>query len=356
MTSRLALCLPATLALLAAPAAAQDLPQPEFYGQITLPSGLSMGGVTFGGISDLTVNPETGHILAISDDRIENGPARFYELALEAAEGILTLDIVATHELSDETGAAFGEKGADPEGIAFDDVSGRLFWSSERDAEGVPAIYVAAADGTGTEKVTLPDGYLPGEVTGIYGNLGFEGLTLSPDGQWLIAATESALQQDGPIATLEAGTLSRILMIDAATLEPAEEYLYPVEAIYEPPTGEESWNDNGVSAIAFGPDNQLFVVERSFASGAGNHIRVYLADIEGATDVAAGGIEGATPVSKSLWFEIGEGDFGGLDIDNIESLTFLPEIDGEPAFLIASDDNFNPATQFSQFVVFTIPR
>ncbi|MGZ9809594.1 esterase-like activity of phytase family protein [Pseudoroseicyclus sp. H15] len=345
------------LAVAALPALAQaDLPAPELYGAITLPSGLALAGTTFGGISDLAVDQATGHILAISDDRVDHGPARFYELALAAADGVVTLDIVATHELTDETGAAIGAKGADPEGIAYDAPTGRLFWSSERDAEGVPAIYVAGLDGTGAAKATLPGAYLPGDGTGIYNNLGFEGLALTNDGQTLVAATESALQQDGPIASLEAGTLSRILMIDAATLQVQAEYLYPVEAIYEAPTGEESWNDNGVSAIAYTPEGELVVVERSFASGQGNHIRFYTVDMAGATDVAAEGTDGATPVSKSLWFEIGEGDFGGLDVDNIESLTFLPEIDGQPAFLIASDDNFNPASQFSQFVVFTIPQ
>jgi hypothetical protein len=59
-------------------------------------------------------------------------------------------------------------------------------------------------------------------------------------------------------------------------------------------------------------------------------------------------------VSKTPWFEINEGDFG-LDIDNIESFAFGPMVDGKQLFFIASDDNFNPGKQFTQFAAFAIP-
>ena len=42
----------------------------------------AIDGVTFGGISDLAFDSETGRYLAISDDRVEKGPARYYELEL----------------------------------------------------------------------------------------------------------------------------------------------------------------------------------------------------------------------------------------------------------------------------------
>jgi hypothetical protein len=48
-----------------------------------------------------------------------------------------------------------------------------------------------------------------------------------------------------------------------------------------------------------------------------------------------------------------EGTFG-LDIDNIESITWGPEIDGAKTLVIASDNNFN-ADQFTQFVVIKLP-
>jgi len=350
----------AVFSVLASPLAAQEaapLPQPEFRGQIVVPSALSLNGVTFGGISDLSYDAGEDRYFAISDDRVEHGPARFYELRLTAGEAAVELDILATHELTQADGSAFGVKGADPEGIAFD--GERIFWSSERDADGKPGIFVAGLDGSGRGEIALPAYYLPDEarVTGIYNNQGFEGLTLSADGSKLIAGIENGLMQDGSKATLQAGSPSRLLVIDTRTLEAVSEYLYPTEAIYTAATAEPAWNDNGLSALAALPDGRLVAVERSFANGVGNLIRFYVVDLGGAQDILGlDKIDPAeiNPVKKTFWFQIDEGDFG-LNIDNIESIAFGPEIDGDRSFVIASDDNFNPATQFTQFAVFTIP-
>jgi Uncharacterized protein conserved in bacteria len=101
-------------------------------------------------------------------------------------------------------------------------------------------------------------------------------------------------------------------------------------------------------------DGRLLTVERSFGSGVGNTIAFYIASLEGATDIAGmESIEGAQPAAKTHWFTIAEGDFG-LDIDNIESVSFGPEVGGRPTLVIASDNNFNPVGQFTQFVVFAV--
>lgn len=116
----------AACCFMAIPAAAQTLPPPALLGQIVVPSGLSINGVAFGGISDLAFDNETGRYFAISDDRVEKGPARYYELELGLTEGVATLNIAAMHELKDETGAAFAPKGIDAEGIALDRKDGKL--------------------------------------------------------------------------------------------------------------------------------------------------------------------------------------------------------------------------------------
>ncbi len=103
-------------------------------------------------------------------------------------------------------------------------------------------------------------------------------------------------------------------------------------------------------------DTHFLTVERSFASGIGNEINFYVAGMDGATDVTGKqtikDIE-VTPLTKQNVFKIDEGDFG-LDIDNIEAITFGPEIDGARTVIIASDNNFNPVGQFSQFVAFKV--
>lgn len=344
-------------ALLAASAALADSPTPEFYGQIVVPSGLSIAGVPFGGISDLSYDASTGRFYAISDDRADHGPARRYDLILTAADkGVVTLDIAGMTELTDETGAAFAPKTTDPEGIAWEGAGNRMFWSTERDAHGVPAVYVTGADGQ-TARLTIPDAYTPDSdgTKGVFNNLAFEALALSQDGSRLFVGTENGLAQDGTKATLEAGSSSRILVIDTASLEPVAEYVYPTEPIFEAATQDPFWNDNGLTAFETLPDGRLIAVERSYAHGLGNHIRFFTVDLSQADNIlGTDDIAAAQTVTKTPWFEIGEGDYG-LDIDNIESIAWGPEIDGKSSFVIASDDNFNPATQFTQFVVFTLP-
>ena len=63
-------------------------------------------------------------------------------------------------------------------------------------------------------------------------------------------------------------------------------------------------------------------------------------------DVVAWAYEQAALLRAGRWSE--------LDIDNIESVTFGPEIDGKRTLVIASDNNFNANGQFTQFVVLSL--
>ena len=102
--------------------------------------------------------------------------------------------------------------------------------------------------------------------------------------------------------------------------------------------------------------DHLVFVERSYVAGVGNHIAFYIASLKGAEDVSKrASIAGARPLDKALWFTLDEGDFGGLDIDNIEAASWGPVIDGEPSLVIASDNNFNQH-QITQFMLFTVPK
>lgn len=357
--SRLGIAVPLALVLMAPVQAAPTLPfsQPELLGQFVVPVGLWLDGKQFGGISGLDYDAANDLYYAISDDRSQNGPARFYVLKIMADDtGVHGIDVVATHVLTDLEGKPFAEKGVDPESIRLAADGKTLFWSSERDEKGMPAIFEADLDGKALRSFSLPEAYLPDAdgTKGIYSNLAFEGLTLSLDGKLLYAGTENALVQDGPKATLEAGSPSRFLALDIASGTVAAEYVYGVDPISFAATAEPGYNDNGLSELEQTADGDFVVVERTFGSGVGNQIRFYVASTAGATDIAgATTISGmdVTQAEKALWFTIGEGDFG-LDIDNVEDFTWGPDIGGKKTFVIASDDNFNPDGQFTQFTVF----
>ena len=90
--------------------------------------------------------------------------------------------------------------------------------------------------------------------------------------------------------------------------------------------------------------------------GVGNRITLYRASFDGASnvkDVPSLASQSVTSLSKKLFLQLNEGDFG-LDIDNIEAITFGPVTDGKRTLILASDNNFNHG-QVSQFIALKLP-
>src|SRR5690606_33090020 len=65
------------------PAAPVSPPRLRLLGETVLPHGLTFEGTTVGGLSALDHDPATGLWVALSDDRSELQPARFYTLRVE---------------------------------------------------------------------------------------------------------------------------------------------------------------------------------------------------------------------------------------------------------------------------------
>lgn len=328
-------------------------------GEFRMSTGLHINGIEFGGISGLERDPASGRYLALSDDRAENGPVRFYEIDLGIdARGISKLEILRTIALTDEQGQPFPRDAVDPEAIRLAP-NGNLVWSSERDQQGRPALYEADRQGRTLRRFTLPDYYMPdpGKTRGVVTNLGHEGLAFSPDGRLVHALLESALAQDGPVANRQEGSLARLLVLDFASGQPVAEYAYRTEPVRLHSPRNPPVEENGVSEILMMPDGQLIVVERTFALGAGNMIHLFRVRPEGGTNVLGRASlkegEPVIPLAKDLLLTLREGDFG-LDLDNIEALALGPMLDGRQTLVFASDNNFNRNGQVTQFIVFAL--
>ncbi len=96
-----------------------------------------------------------------------------------------------------------------------------------------------------------PDGR-PRVTRGIRGNLGFEGMALTPSSETLYLANEQALAQDGPVV-IARGRHQRPDPADGAVRRreaaPTAEYVYAVEKAFAASTDPNSPADNGVSAM-----------------------------------------------------------------------------------------------------------
>ncbi|WP_180897579.1 esterase-like activity of phytase family protein [Martelella soudanensis] len=328
-----------------------------FAGEFAIETGTTIDGVEIGGISGIDYDAGTGHYIAISDDRSQKAPARFYELDIKAGSGgIDHVSVVRTVTLKDKDGSVFAEKTVDPEQIRL--FGDNLIWSSEGDGKAMiaPFVRITSANGDFVRAFTLPEGFAPSEdhATGIRNNNAFESIALLPEGDVLVA-NEAALYQDGPASTLTTASPARIVRYDTESGEPTAQYIYMIDPIPHAPVDGGEWNDNGLSDMMPLDDTRLLVSERSFAQNRGFTIRIFLIDLDGATDVSAiaslrDSEEAIVPVAKSLILDLGA---IGLQPDNIEAMTIGRTEDGAPLLLLASDNNFN-AEQKTQFLAFTI--
>ncbi|KEO51916.1 hypothetical protein TP2_10585 [Thioclava pacifica DSM 10166] len=354
MRPALLLC---ALAFAPLPALAGPLPAPELIGEITLPTGLSIQGVPFGGLSDLSYDARSGQFVAISDAHGDAGRPRIYDLRIAVENGRFSgLDILSMQPLSGPEGADFGAQ-THAGGVVVDPAHDRIFWSAEDDAGAGAGLFVAQNGGGAARAIPLPPSYASqGRPDhGVRSEHPIDALDLSPDGHTLIAATEEALAQDGPVASYSEQSPVRLLMLDSETGQPRAEYIYYTDTIPARPTKFDGPASNGLTALAALPDGRLVTVERGYAAGVGNSVRFYIVSTKGASNVAGEDrIDRIRdrPVHKALWFALSPG-MPGIAVDDLEDIAFGPVIGGRETMLTASDNNFNrhQATRFKLFTV-----
>ena len=194
---------------------------------------------------------------------------------------------------------------------------------------------------------------------GVRQNLGFESAATPPNGRFLFTATEAALVQDGPPATVGAGSPARILRYNLQQQRLDRQYVYWTDPIAEPPVPANQFAVNGLVELLPLNNQFLLALERSFSVGApgtGNTIKLYDVALPGADDVngfdsLALLLDSIEPVEKTLLLDF---DVLGIPLDNIEGMTFGPDLpDGRRSLILVSDNNFSPAA-FTQFLLFAV--
>ncbi|MCB0215516.1 MAG: esterase-like activity of phytase family protein [Caldilineae bacterium] len=367
-------------------AAAQTQPrltvtEVALLGEIRLTPGGTVLGTPLGGLSGITWDPESEAYLALSDDRGSLAPARYYTLRLDLTDGRLEagdLSFSSVVTLTDAAGLPFEPGSIDPEGIALatgGPLAGSRFVSSEGDADASPPIdpFLRAFDAAGRQQAALPvpDHFLPAEggARGVRDNQAFEPLTVSPSGFRLYSGTENALVQDGPAAGPTEGSRSRVLVYGLGSAQiggPAgrllSEHVYPVAPIPVAPEPADGFADNGlVELTALDEAGTLLALERSYAVGVGNTVRLFETSVAGATDVSqldalVDPVSGTPlpverPMPKRLLADIAS---LGIAPDNLEGMTLGPTLpDGRRVLILVSDDNFN-ASQVTQLVALAL--
>jgi len=343
----------------------------EFLGAYTLPK-TNFKDTLVGGLSGLTYDRKKDLFYAVSDDRSDRAPARFYTLKLELDPARPSLRQVVVQDvtiLTQEDGQPFAKNTIDPEGIALSSRES-VFISSEGVVhDGVPP-FIGEFDlktGQLRRKLPIPEAFLPDsdnplQSRGVQDNLAFESLTLNAQAASmkgsepfrLFTATESSLVQDQELSDPKQGAKNRFLHYlvenDRATV--ISEHLYQLDS--KPAYALE----HGLSEmVAIDQAGHFLSLERSFGL-QGFQIKIFQAVSGGATDIST--IEslrdskGIAPIRKRLAKDLNELD---LSLDNLEGMTIGPRLpNGSQSVVLVSDDNFNPLTQVTQFLLFELKR
>ena len=321
---------------------------------------------------------------AIGDDRGENvlPPGVLYEMEIKVyPTGIHSVEVKGVIQLDSDASTAgiqpYAPGELDGEEVLW--MEDGFIVCSERDSENAPWIRKYTHAGELVSDLPIPEKFLPVfegdvQVRGVRENLSFEAATITPDGGTLYVVNEQALVQDGDVSTADAGSPVRIIEYDLTGDSPAivGEYVYVTEPLFVRPAEGKS-GDNGIPGIAYvghiTPEIDLIVMERSYVSGAGNHIGLfgvklgpYVYDREkilAAEALADPGVPytGLT-VHKIPLLRISD-DLDQTDVDfdpdNMESIAVGPQLDnGNHTLILASDNNFNPKYQRNVFAAFEI--
>ncbi|AFZ58778.1 esterase-like activity of phytase family protein [Anabaena cylindrica FACHB-243] len=335
----------------------------DFIGEAILPTGLSFQNTELGGLSGITYDAKSNLYYAISDDRGQKAPARFYTLKIDLSQGKLTKNGVVPVKITtllDVNNQTFKPNTTDTEGIALTNQA-TLFISSEGDVQRFINPFIqkfSLASGQIISTLPIPNKFLPNQksLRGIRNNLAFESLTITPDNKTLFTATENASIQDGAAAKPSRGTNCRILQYNLANNQPEQEFLYQTEPI-TPLFNFTGRFDSGLTdLLALDNQGHFLSLERSF-TGLGLAISLFQVSLENADNIhkidslSTVDITKIKPVKKKLLLDLQTLD---VALDNIEGLTLGAKLpDGQTSLILVSDNNFNKL-QRTQILAFKL--
>ena len=345
----------------------------KYINTYVLPHNQQFKGTTVGGLSAIDFDPENNIYYMICDDRSTINPARFYTAKIAvSASGISKVTIAGVKTLHQKDGSAYPEltvhatRTTDPEAMRYNGLTKQLVWTSEgerliKNGDTTlidPTINIISTNGKYMDTIPLPDNLrMHGIESGPRRNGVLEGLTFADDFKTLYVNLEEPLYQDGPQAEFVRNkAFIRIYKFDLKTKLNIAQYAYELEPVALKPVKEGDEYNNGIPDILWLGHNRMLITERSYSKGRnGTNIKVFIADLQDATDIIATKSlkdnPASHPAKKKLLLNM---DDLGIYIDNIEGATLGPILpNGHQTVIFVADNNFYKKEQ-SQFMLFEV--
>jgi len=245
----------------------------------------------------------------------------------------------------------------DPEGFVINPKNGNFLVSDEYG----PSLYEFDRNGVLVREFKTPTNLVPRSAGGVPNfaddtnntqgkrtNRGFEGLAVSPDGQYAYAMLQSAMLDEGG----GNGVFNRIVKFDMATGEAVGQYAYKMDG---------AGQGRGISSlVALGNDKFLVLERNNRGIGVGATLgtadkAVYAIDLAGASDVSGvtlgattlpAGVVAVTKGAKVIDLDADTlAALGGKSPEKWEGLALGPTLDNGKTLILAGTDNDYSVTQ-----------
>jgi hypothetical protein len=344
----------------------------KFLGSYEVPYNHQFNGTAIGGLSGIDYDPENLIYYLICDDRSNINAARFYAAKINFTQnGISKVQFVNSTALLQRDGAYYPDSkknpahAPDPEAMRYNPTTKQFVWASEGERIvgkdtilSQPGLTIIDTMGKYIDTLPLPfQTWMYATEKGLRQNSVFEGITFADNFKTMLVSVEEPLYDDGPRAGLQDTTAyARIIKYDMASRKPIAQYAYRLDPVAHPATPANAFMVNGITDILSIAENKLLVIERSYSTGKKEStIRVYSTDLSNASNIINNGsLIQNPPTNTALKKLLLNMDSLGIYTDNIEGVTFGPELpNGNMTLIFVSDNNFSK-DQKTQFLLFEV--
>ncbi len=329
----------------------------SYLDDVAIPQNLQVDGTKVGGLSGIDYHDGEYYLVC---DQPSN--PRIYKAEIPLINrSIDTVLITEVIELN-KNEAFFKQHTPDLEGIRFDAESEALVLSAEGSIQNAkdPSVFEISTDGRFLSAYKIPDYFKATGEQKPRNNGVFEGLAESIDRSGYWVAMELPLEKDGREPKIyPTNSPVRITKFNKKSQSAESQFTYKLDGISKLPI---NWFAvNGVTEILEYAENKFLVLERAYSAGYGsngNTVKIFDVDATKATNTLEMDIltkNSYQEAEKRLVF-----DFKSVKnfltketIDNIEGMTFGPELpNGKKSLILVSDDNFSSfSEQITQFIL-----
>ncbi len=325
-----------------------------------LPSDLIVDETKVGGLSGIDFHANKYYLVCDHP-----GNPRIYKSEIILKQNLIDTILISEVIKLNRASGFLKENTLDLEGIRIDDGSENIVLTSEGaiSKNQKPSIFYVNSDGEFIKNFELPDYFTSTGIQQPRNNGVFEGLTKDYKNEGFWVGMELPLTKDGSKPKLfPTRSPIRITHFNKESGKADEQFVISLENISKIP-----WMYfavNGLTELIQYAPHQFLVLERAFSAGHGsygNTVRIFNINTKNATntlDFQNLRKQKYTKATKELVF-----DFKSVKkkltegiIDNIEGMTFGPDLpNGNKSLILISDNNFNTlGKQLNQVILMEV--